>query len=98
MTSKYPQVLLEDHKPDRITTLEEYRQSSGYQGLKAALQPHQQAGIMQVLEDARLAGPRRCRLSGAPKAENQWPKTRRFRGTSCAMPMKWSPAHLKIGC
>jgi NADH-quinone oxidoreductase subunit F len=52
----YPQVLLENRKPDRITTLKEYEQSGGYQGLKAAINEHGEAGIQQMIEDASLLG------------------------------------------
>ena len=53
---KYSQILLANRQPDRITTLEEYRQNSGYQGLKKALQKYQPADIIRVLEDANLLG------------------------------------------
>ena len=53
---KYSQILLANRLPDRITTLEEYRQNSGYQGLKKALQKYQPADIIRVLEDANLLG------------------------------------------
>ncbi len=43
-------------KPDRITTLEEYEQSGGYQGLKAAISQHGEGGIQQMIEDANLLG------------------------------------------
>jgi len=33
MAPNYPQVLFQNRKPDRIATLEEYRQSGGYQAL-----------------------------------------------------------------
>lgn len=52
----YPQVLLENRKPDRITTLAEYEKSGGYQGLKAAVKEHGEAGIQQMIEDASLLG------------------------------------------
>ena len=52
----YPQVLLENRKPDRITTLEEYEHRGGYQGLKAAISEHGEAGIQQMIEDASLLG------------------------------------------
>ena len=52
----YPQVLLENRKPDRITTLAEYEQSGGYQGLKAAISEHGEEGIQQMIEDASLLG------------------------------------------
>jgi NADH-quinone oxidoreductase subunit F len=53
---KYPQILLENRKPDRITTLEEYEQSGGYQGLKAAISEHGEKVIQQMIEDASLLG------------------------------------------
>jgi NADH-quinone oxidoreductase subunit F len=56
MPSHYPQILLENRKPDRITTLEEYEHSGGYQGLKAAISQHGEAGIQQMIEDANLLG------------------------------------------
>ena len=56
MSSHYPQVLLENRKPDRITTLEEYEHSGGYQGLKAAIRELGEAGIQQMIEDASLLG------------------------------------------
>ena len=52
----YPQVLLENRKPDRITTLEEYEHRGGYQGLKAAIRELGEAGIQQMIEDASLLG------------------------------------------
>ena len=53
---KYPQVLLANRQPDRITTLEEYRQSGGYQALKTALKTHQAADIIREIEEANLLG------------------------------------------
>ena len=53
---KSPQILLENRKPARINTLEEYEQSGGYQGLKAALSEHRVAGIQQMIDDAGLLG------------------------------------------
>ncbi len=52
----YPQVLLENRKPDRIVTLAEYEQGGGYQGLKTALEKHPESDIIQMLEDANLLG------------------------------------------
>ena len=52
----YPQVLLENRKPDRINTLEEYEQSGGYQGLKAAISEHGEKGVQQMIDDATLLG------------------------------------------
>jgi NADH-quinone oxidoreductase subunit F len=52
----YPQILLANRKPDRINTLEEYEQSGGYQGLKAAIAEHGQKGVQQRIDDAALLG------------------------------------------
>jgi NADH-quinone oxidoreductase subunit F len=52
----YPQILLENRKPDRINTLEEYEQSGGYQGLKAAISEHGEKGVQQIIDDAGLLG------------------------------------------
>jgi NADH-quinone oxidoreductase subunit F len=52
----YPQILLANRKPDRINTLEEYEQSGGYQGLKAAVAEHGQKGVQQIIDDAGLLG------------------------------------------
>jgi len=52
----YPQVLLENRKPDRITTLAEYEKSRGYQGLKAAVDQHGEKGIQRMVVDANLLG------------------------------------------
>jgi NADH-quinone oxidoreductase subunit F len=56
MSSHYPQILLANRKPDRAATLAEYEQSGGYQGLKAAVKEHGEAGIQQMIEDASLLG------------------------------------------
>ena len=53
---KYPQILLANRQPDRINTLEEYEQSGGYQGLKAAIAAHGQKGVQQMIDDAGLLG------------------------------------------
>ena len=56
MSSNYPQILLENRKPDRINTLAEYEQSGGYQGLKAAISEHGEKGVQQMIDDAGLLG------------------------------------------
>ena len=56
MAPKHPQILLENRKPDRIITLEEYEQNSGYAGLNATLEPHREPDIIQMLDDASLLG------------------------------------------
>jgi NADH-quinone oxidoreductase subunit F len=53
---KYPQILLENRKPDRINTLAEYEQSGGYQGLKAAISEHGEKGVQQMIDAAGLLG------------------------------------------
>ena len=52
----YPQILLANRQPDRINTLDEYEQSGGYQGLKAAISEHGQKGVQQMIDDAGLLG------------------------------------------
>lgn len=52
----YPQILLENRKPDRIITLKEYEQNSGYVGLKETLKQHSEPDIIQMIEDASLLG------------------------------------------
>jgi NADH-quinone oxidoreductase subunit F len=56
MSLHYPQVLLENRKPDRINTLAEYQQSRGYQGLKAAVEKHHESGIIRILDESDLLG------------------------------------------
>jgi NADH-quinone oxidoreductase subunit F len=56
LMEKYPQVLLQNRKADRIATLKEYEQSGGYQGLKAALSKYGEKDIQKMLEDATLLG------------------------------------------
>jgi NADH-quinone oxidoreductase subunit F len=52
----YPQVLLQNRKPDRIATLEEYQQSGGYQALADVLKNYSYKDLQQVLVDAILLG------------------------------------------
>jgi NADH-quinone oxidoreductase subunit F len=52
----YPQVLFQNRKPDRIATLEEYRQSGGYEGLADTLRRSSYKEVQQVLLDAVLLG------------------------------------------
>jgi NADH-quinone oxidoreductase subunit F len=40
MTTPVPQVIFQNRKPNRIATLEEYRQSGGYQALTTVLRKH----------------------------------------------------------
>ena len=53
---KYSQVLLENRKPDRITTLEEYRQSGGYQALASVLKDYSNKDVQEEILEANLLG------------------------------------------
>lgn len=55
MTS-YPQVLFQNRKPDRIATLDEYRESGGYRGLEKALREMSHRDVQQQVLDAALLG------------------------------------------
>jgi NADH-quinone oxidoreductase subunit F len=52
----YPQVLFQNRKPDRIATLDEYRQSGGYQALADVLKDYSRKDVQQVVSDANLLG------------------------------------------
>ena len=52
----YPQVLLENRKPDRITTLEEYKQSGGYQSLSRVLEDYSYKDVQEEILEANLLG------------------------------------------
>jgi len=52
----YPQVLLQNRKPDRIATLDEYRQSGGYQALTDALKDYSHKDVQKAVMDANLLG------------------------------------------
>jgi NADH-quinone oxidoreductase subunit F len=52
----YPQVLLQNRKPDRIATLDEYRQSGGYQALADILKDYSHKDVQQAVMDANLLG------------------------------------------
>jgi len=56
MAPTYPQVLFQNRKPHRIATLEEYRQSGGYEGLVDTLRRSSYKEVQQVLLDAVLLG------------------------------------------
>jgi len=56
MTTTAPQVLFQNRKPIRIATLEEYRQSGGYQALTTILQKHSPKELQQIVIDANLQG------------------------------------------
>jgi len=52
----YPQILFGNRKPDRITTLSEYRQNGGYQGLEKAVKESRSEEVRQIIFDAVLRG------------------------------------------
>ena len=56
MSKDYPKVLFQNRKPDRIATLEEYRQSGGYQALADALKDYSHKDVQQAVMDANLLG------------------------------------------
>ncbi len=56
MAVEYPQILLRDRKPDRINTLEEYRQSGGYTALEEAVANSTPQEIKSALLEAALLG------------------------------------------
>jgi NADH-quinone oxidoreductase subunit F len=56
MSTDYPQVLLQNRKPDRIATLAEYRQSGGYRALADVLRDYAYKDVRQTILDAGLLG------------------------------------------
>jgi NADH-quinone oxidoreductase subunit F len=50
------QVLFQNRKPDRIATLDEYRQSGGYEALATALQKFSPKEVQQIVVDSGLQG------------------------------------------
>ena len=56
MTATYPQVLLKHRKPDRITTLAEYREAGGYEALRQVLTEMDRQEVKTRLSDALLLG------------------------------------------
>jgi len=52
----YQQVLLQNRKPDRIATLEEYRQSGGYRALMDVLKDYSHKDVRNAIMDANLLG------------------------------------------
>lgn len=52
----HPQVLFHNRKPDRITTLEEYRESGGYEALTSILKYRSRKEVIQRVEEANLLG------------------------------------------
>jgi NADH-quinone oxidoreductase subunit F len=51
-----PQILFQNRKPNRIATIDEYRQSGGYEALALALRQYAPKDIQQVVHDANLQG------------------------------------------
>lgn len=56
MSPSYPQVLLQNRKPDRIATLDEYRASGGYQALNNVLKDFSHKDVQQSIMNANLLG------------------------------------------
>jgi NADH-quinone oxidoreductase subunit F len=52
----YPQVLFQNRRPNRIATLDEYRQSGGYEALALALKQYSPKEVHQIVQDANLQG------------------------------------------
>jgi len=52
----YPQVLFQNRKPDRIATLDEYRQSGGYRALADVLKNYSYKDVRQSVMDSNLLG------------------------------------------
>jgi NADH-quinone oxidoreductase subunit F len=53
---KYPQVLFKNRKPDRIATIDEYRQSGGYEALATVLKQHSPKEVTKLVLDSKLLG------------------------------------------
>jgi len=56
MTDRYPQVLFQNRKPNRIATIDKYRQSGGYAALTDALQKRSPKEWVRAVVDANLQG------------------------------------------
>jgi NADH-quinone oxidoreductase subunit F len=56
MNQTYPLVLFQNRKPNRIATLDEYRQSGGYQALADALHKYSYKDVQQLVLEATLLG------------------------------------------
>ncbi|MFP4420511.1 MAG: NADH-quinone oxidoreductase subunit F [Desulfococcaceae bacterium] len=52
----HPQVLLQNRKPDRIATLEEYRAGGGYEAATTALKDREYRDVQQEINNAILLG------------------------------------------
>jgi NADH-quinone oxidoreductase subunit F len=53
---KYSQILLQNRKPDRIATLDEYRQSGGYQALANVLEKYAHKDVQDTILESKLLG------------------------------------------
>jgi len=51
-----PQVVFQNRKPNRIATIDEYRQSGGYQALATVLQKYSPKEVQQLVLDSGLQG------------------------------------------
>ena len=56
MATDYPQILFQNRKLDRIATIDEYRQSGGYQALTDIMRQRSHAEVKQQILDAVLLG------------------------------------------
>jgi len=52
----YPQILLQNRRPDRAASLDEYRRSGGYQALANVLKDFAHVDVRQEIMDANLLG------------------------------------------
>jgi len=52
----HPQILFQNRKPNRIATIDEYRQSGGYQALATVLQKYSPKNVQQIVIDSGLQG------------------------------------------
>ncbi len=52
----YPRVLFQNRKPDRIATLDEYRQNGGYRALERVLKEHSPREVCRIIEASDLRG------------------------------------------
>jgi len=67
--NRYPQILLNNRKPDRITTLEEYRHNGGYAALQTALSELTPKQVQKEMIDADLLGRGGAGFSAGRKME-----------------------------
>ena len=56
MAPEYPQILLQNRKPDRTATLEEYRQSGGYEALATVLEKYSFKDLQDTILESKLLG------------------------------------------